>query len=421
MKANSHFLNKIRMRPLRTLGIIIACFCFNVSVLTLMYIAFILRTGPTAFNEFLEILHYCLLIGVFLSGPAVLTLYNILYLILPHSCETMRKRSQYLEPVTIIFGGICFYLAALLSEIHWDMNWWEQLYNNELHAPIATWTYPTLITMGSIGLVGYLILYVARLRQIPPLLTVLGLSGMYIGMGLCMVMLIQFCSNNWILCIYLGNLLLIFLKVLKELVIQFKSHSQPEGSKLQSIRQLLQNGQSLPLVGFLLVLPLLGIALAVLTLFGQEPDSIIQAWTQTSDWTFSQQIAPPNLPMDMHYLCTVAARGHQSLVKPLRMGMRHGHRVLVNRQLEVANAFEELLQERSPGFHRLLRAAYDRFGYPIANHIRSPWVSDAVWLLMKPAEWFFLGVLYLFDCNPENRIAVQYPHAPLPQGDHHKH
>jgi hypothetical protein len=40
---------------------------------------------------------------------------------------------------------------------------------------------------------------------------------------------------------------------------------------------------------------------------------------------------------------------------------------------------------------------------------------------MKPAEWFFLGVLYLFDCNPENRIAVQYPHAPLPQGDHHKH
>ena len=27
---------------------------------------------------------------------------------------------------------------------------------------------------------------------------------------------------------------------------------------------------------------------------------------------------------------------------------------------------------------------------------------------MKPAEWFFLLVLYFFDANPENRIAIQY-------------
>jgi hypothetical protein len=163
-----------------------------------------------------------------------------------------------------------------------------------------------------------------------------------------------------------------------------------------------------------MVIPLLGIAIAVLTLFGQEPDSIIQAWTQTSDWTFSQQVAPPNLPRDMHYLCTVAAGGHHRLVKPLRIGKRHGHSVLVNRQLAVANAFEELLQQRLPRLHRIVRNAYDRYGYPIANQIRSKWAADAVWLLMKPAEWFFICVLYLFDLKPENRIAVQYPHAPLP-------
>jgi len=29
--------------------------------------------------------------------------------------------------------------------------------------------------------------------------------------------------------------------------------------------------------------------------------------------------------------------------------------------------------------------------------------------------WFFLMVLYLFDPKPENRIAVQYPHAPIPK------
>ena len=27
---------------------------------------------------------------------------------------------------------------------------------------------------------------------------------------------------------------------------------------------------------------------------------------------------------------------------------------------------------------------------------------------MKPLEWIFLIVIYLFDANPENRIAIQY-------------
>jgi hypothetical protein len=225
---------------------------------------------------------------------------------------------------------------------------------------------------------------------------------------------IQLIKNNWILCVYLGNLLLIFLKVIKELVMQHHGNENCGKSKLQWMHRLLSNARNLPWLGLVTALPLLGIALGVLTLFGQEPDSIIQAWVQTSDWTFSQQVAPPNLPMDVHYLCTVAAGGHRSLVKPIRIGKRHGHWVLVNRQLAVANAFEELLQQRMPRFHRIIRNAYDRYGYPIANHIRSPWAADAVWLLMKPAEWFFLAVLYLFDCKPENRIALQYPHKPIP-------
>jgi len=46
--------------------------------------------------------------------------------------------------------------------------------------------------------------------------------------------------------------------------------------------------------------------------------------------------------------------------------------------------------------------------------IKSPYVADAIWFLMKPLEWLFLIALYLCDTKPENRIAVQYPHAPLP-------
>ena len=103
------------------------------------------------------------------------------------------------------------------------------------------------------------------------------------------------------------------------------------------------------------------------------------------------------------------------MVKPIRTGMRHGHTVIVNRQLCIANAFEELLQERLPRFHKAVRGFYDRYGYPVAKHIRSPYAADVVWFLMKPLEWLFLLVLYTFDIKPENRIAVQYPHKAPPK------
>ena len=118
---------------------------------------------------------------------------------------------------------------------------------------------------------------------------------------------------------------------------------------------------------------------------------------------------------DEHYLCTVAAGGHKKVVKPLRTGKRHGHQVLVNRQLCIANAFEQLLEEHIPRFHRAVRGLYDKTGYPIAKHIRSPYLADGIYFFMKPLEWIFLLVLYLCDPEPENRIAVQYPHKPLPK------
>lgn len=421
MRYFAKLTQKMRLYPLRTLGVLVGSCCLAATAFM------VLNNIGTSFRRqddwswllksFFACLLYGHMIGIFLSGPAVLSIYNILFLILPHSCEIMKKRAQRTELLTIAFGGLCFWLAAGLSDIHWDENWWEQLYNSDLHAPVATWTYPTLITLGVIGLVGYLILYIARRRPLPPLWTVIGLGGLYLGSGLCLVLLIQLCKHNWVLCLYLVNLLLVAAKVIKELVLQYKDQPSDD-QKLGGIRHFLRKGQNFPILGLLMAIPLLGIALAVLTLFGQEPDSIIQAWTQTSDWTLSQQVAPPNLPRDMHYLCTVAAQGHQPLVKPLRMGKRHGHWVLVNRQLAVSNAFEELIQERTPRLHRIIRSIYDRYGYPIANHIRSPLAADMVWLIMKPAEWFFLSVLYFCDCKPENRIAVQYPHKELPSIDH---
>ena len=129
---------------------------------------------------------------------------------------------------------------------------------------------------------------------------------------------------------------------------------------------------------------------------------------ETSDWTLSTKISPPSVTYDAHYLCTVSLRGHKKLVKPIRMGIRRGEKIVVNRQLCVANAFEDLIKEKTPRFHSFIRSVYDKYGYPLSKHINSAFQADIVYIIMKPLEWLFLAALYLFDKKPENRIAPQY-------------
>ena len=162
----------------------------------------------------------------------------------------------------------------------------------------------------------------------------------------------------------------------------------------------------------LLCLPLLVILVGILLLFGQKPDSLVRAFTDTYKHGFSQlDYQCEGVVCGGHFLCTVAARGHPGLVKPVRSGFRAGKLIKCNRQLLVSNAFEELLEQRLPGIHRPVRALYNRIGslihryYGVFNNV---WVSDLIYLLMKPLEGLFLLVLYLCDRNPENRIARQY-------------
>ena len=99
-------------------------------------------------------------------------------------------------------------------------------------------------------------------------------------------------------------------------------------------------------------------------------------------------------------------------MKPLRYGTRRGTTIVVNRQLCIANAFEELIQEKTPKFHKWVRGFYDTHGYPISKYITTPFKADVIYVMMKPLEWVFLLVLYLFDVEPENRISRQYEYKP---------
>ena len=169
--------------------------------------------------------------------------------------------------------------------------------------------------------------------------------------------------------------------------------------------------QKIPIL-LLLTLPILIFLMLFLLLFGQKPDSFIRAFTDTYFRSFSQLSHDcDNVDCGNHFLCSVAANGHQSVVKPHRLGERGGKPIICNRQLLISNAFEELIQEKLPKTHRFIRKNYNKVGNFVHRYygiFNNKFVADAIYFMMKPLEYFFVLTLYTFDTKPENRIAKQY-------------
>lgn len=361
-------------------------------------------------NDFDLVVLLCVSI-VFL--PFVLTAENILLL-------TNKKRLTYksifmsLWELLSIAAGVYYTvtLAPLKNILFKD--WYVQLYNNQKHSPVSSEHTLTLAVLFAVAVIGHICLRFIPQNKRPPLFSALCISSIYIGCALCVLWCVQITGASFFLFLFPINYIILSFRVIACEVLSADKTAE-EQTKMPCISAFLHNKSSLPVLALLLLIPLLGIIAVILLLFGQEPDSAIKLWTETADWTMSQKIAPENLPRDGHYLCTVAAEGHKKLVKPLRTSKRHGHEITVNRQLCIANAFEQLLSERAPHLHRAIRNFYDKTGYPIAKHIKTPLAADIVYIIMKPLEWLFLLVLYLFDTKPENRIATQYPHSAPPK------
>ncbi len=162
----------------------------------------------------------------------------------------------------------------------------------------------------------------------------------------------------------------------------------------------------------ILCLPFLIIISSLLLLFGQKPDSLIRAFTDTYKHGFSQlDYLCDNVECGGHFLCSVAANGHKDIVHPIRYGERKANKIICNRQLLIANAFEELLQQKLPRIHKFIRYHYNKVGNIIHRHYRifnNKFIADFIYILMKPLEILFLLILYTFDQKPENRISMQY-------------
>ena len=331
------------------------------------------------------------------------------------SPKPIKKKKQ--QPTIVLWFGLfgCF-LEAIFIFIVKDMTfyeWNEPLINSQKHALIWSGAYPTFFTLAALTLLALIIYSYRDANSLSPLANVFCISGILGGVVLLLVFdnQLQVASfHTFFLLIYSFHLLWVRIKEWQ----QDRTEISYENRLLQWLHRLLNKSRNWPWLAVLIAFPTLALVVLVLMLFGQQPDSMIKAWTNTADWAFSQKIPPQNLIIDEHYLCTVAAGGHENVVKPQRMGVRHGHPVVVNRQLCIANAFEQVLEEKTPRFHRFLRRNYDRYGYPFAKHIKKKWAMDLIYYLMKPLEWLFLLVLYLVDRKPENRIAMQYI-KPIPE------
>ena len=303
--------------------------------------------------------------------------------------------------------------------MNFGADWQTQLYNTQMHQPVYTGSLPSFITILVIGITGLCILNLIEVNRTPPLIPVLAMSSLYLGILLSIVFTVQvfdFGRMGWFELFLLLpplNFILMGLRAIFCIIREYEPSpdrmSKIENSPALSFAsKMLGDAKAWPFIALIMMIPLLGILICVLMIFGQAPDAVIKAFTETADFRLSQKIPPQQIYRDEHYLCTVAAGGDRKIVKPLRMGVRHGHPVVVNRQLCIANAFEQVLEERLPRFHKMVRSFYDTCGFPVASLIRTKRSADLVYFIMKPLEWFFLIVLYMSDTYPEDRIAMQY-------------
>lgn len=289
----------------------------------------------------------------------------------------------------------------------------------ELHAPFASQSLPVISILALSAILAFLILHYKRLT-LPPLTAAILISFVYLGCYISVTALLQLLSNITftiygffilLLCALPFNYLVLSITLLHELTKETWSPRpvRPVLTPFDMIDDFLKKTLSIPLLGFITLVPVIGVCIIVSVLFHQRSDELIRFVTDTSDWLFStKQGVIITTIQDDHYLCTVAAGGHPHIVKPQRYGIRQGHRIVVNRQLCIANAFEELIAQHTPRLHHAIRRFYDAYGFPISRHIRTPLLADITYLLMKPLEWLFLLILYVFDRNPEQRIQSQY-------------
>jgi len=346
---------------------------------------------------------------------AYIPLILISLLLLVFGVWSLVKSPDYRKPVTFItvattfaevgFVFVCPPIGILMTN---DKCGEHPFANQSIDTALTLWA----IFAAAYGLSRYL------KSRLAPLLALIVNTLLVIGTLFCLVVAIHF-GPFALLFFFPGIGLLVvsplfcFIFGLKELLRSVKhyrvlleqrvSQAEEDNATMRFYRWL---GQYHFLFSFCLTAPFIVLIQAALYVFGQRPDSLITQFTESCGFLLSHY---QNCSCGGdHYLCSIAANGNEKLVKPVRFGVRQNQRIVVNRQLLIANAFEHWMEQYVPRVHRIVRGSYDAMRIPVNRWSKHRRMANVIYVLMKPLEWFFLLWLYLFDRKPENRIATQY-------------
>lgn len=343
--------------------------------------------------------------------PGALTIWNIYNL-----CGRKRCLPGLASIMTLSIGG--FYYWALTDITFETAGEWHEVINTvQLHNSISSEYFLSVAIPYILGILAILVLDFVPVRRLSPVFSAFCVASILLANVVQIVYAIQIAKNvsdiELMLYVYHFNILLLSASAIRhqikgQLELIKERNITYDNPLLNQLYLWLSSTVHMSTFVFICLIILIVVVDILLILLGQGVDGPVKAFTMTADWTFSTQVPPPPVEYKGHYLCTVAAGGHKEVVKPLRYGKRRGAIIIVNRQLCIANAFEDYIQEKMPKFHKGVRTFYDTYGYPVSKHITTPRRADVIYILMKPLEWIFLLFLYTFDTNPEGRIKRQY-------------
>ena len=265
---------------------------------------------------------YIILGLVFFGLPVGFTLYETAALVISARAGTGEagrlKVTNCVIDTIVVFVAFVFEVTyiTLFKSADLSGDWQTQLYNEEMHNPLYQESIPTLVLILILAVAGYYTLNIIKINDTPPLIPVLSMSAMYAGVIVILVFTIHIFDFSDFLTT--DHYIWVIISAVREFEVSPERMNRIEDSGiLKEADRLLLNSRHWPVFALILMFPLLGILVCILMLFGQAPDSLIKAFTETADYNFSQMIPPQNLYYDEHYLCTAAAGGDKKIVKPL--------------------------------------------------------------------------------------------------------
>ena len=132
-------------------------------------------------KAFTEVFTWAVLMGAVLVFPVVLMISEVICLICEERGHPV-KGDWLFDQHVFWLGGfyeICY--LGLIRDVT-SADWQTQLSNSNKHTPIYSGSMVTFILLLLLAFIGYEILQSIPLRKLPPLVTVLSISAMYLGL-----------------------------------------------------------------------------------------------------------------------------------------------------------------------------------------------------------------------------------------------